>query len=309
MSERKGIANRPIVVGLGEALFDCFPEGAVLGGAPLNLAVHAQQLLRPLGGSAVVVSAVGRDELGERLHRELAEREISTEFLQQSPDYPTGKVRVTVDAMGHPEFEIAEQVAWDHIQPTESVRQLAGRCSTICFGTLAQRAPESRATIQQLLAAAPQAWRVCDLNLRQQFYSAEVIASSFEAANVMKLSAAELTLAAKMLTVDSPGDPNQQARQLCDKFALKLLVLTRGKDGTVLYGNGQRVEGEVPSFPRAPQADDVGAGDSSCAAIVAGLLQEWPLERIVNLANRIGAYVASQAGATPLLPREILELA
>jgi fructokinase len=213
---------------------------------------------------------------------------------------------VTVDEAGHPEFEIAENVAWDHIRPTDSAKQLANRCAAICFGTLAQRSPESRATIRQLLAAAPQAWRVCDLNLRQQFYSAEVIASSFQMASVMKLSASELTLAAKILEVDSPGDPDQQARQLCDKFALKLLVLTRGKEGTVLYGNGQRVQGEVPSFPRAAQADDVGAGDASCAAIVTGLLQKWPLERIVNLANRVGAYVASQPGATPELPAEIL---
>jgi fructokinase len=173
---------------------------------------------------------------------------------------------------------------------------------------LAQRSPESRSTIRQLLAAAPQAWRVCDLNLRQQFYSADVIAGSFQLANVMKLSAAELSLAANLLDVKSTQGADQQARELCKKFELELLILTRGKEGTVLYGNGQRVEGEVPSFPRAPRADDVGAGDASCAAIVTGLLQAWPLERIVDLANRVGAYVASQPGATPRLPREILDL-
>jgi fructokinase len=308
MKQQTDNENALTVVGLGEALFDCFPEGALLGGAPVNLAVQAQQLLRPLGGSAVVVSAVGQDELGERLRRELADREMSTQFVQETSEFPTGKVRVTVDEAGHPEFEIAEHVAWDHIRPTDSAKRLASRCAAICFGTLAQRSPESRSTIRQLLAAAPQAWRVCDLNLRQQFYSADVIAGSFQLANVMKLSAAELSLAAKLLDVNSSNDADQQARELCKKFELELLILTRGKEGTVLYGNGQRVEGEVPSFPRAPRADDVGAGDASCAAIVTGLLQAWPLERIVNLANRVGAYVASQPGATPRLPREILDL-
>jgi fructokinase len=296
-----------IVVGLGEALFDCFEDGAHLGGAPVNLAVHAHQLLRPLGGRAVVVSAVGRDELGARLRRELTQRGISDELLQETPDYPTGVVRVTVDHRGQPDFEITENVAWDHIRLTEPAFQLAFRCSAICFGTLAQRAPESRATIRQLLAAAPQAWRVCDLNLRQQFYSAEVIASSFEAANVVKLSAQELQVAAELIGLDSAAadDVDQRAKRLLEQFELELLILTRGKRGTVLYGEGRRVEGEAPSFPRAPRADDVGAGDACCAAIVAGLLQEWPLERIVHLANRVGAYVASQPGATPSLPTEI----
>lgn len=303
MKDLQGDENQ-LVMGVGEALFDCFQQGPQLGGAPVNLAVHAQQLLGPRSGRAVVVSAVGRDELGTRLRRELAARDVSDELVQESPEYPTGTVRVTVDQAGHPEFEIAENVAWDHILPTEPAEHLAARCSAICFGTLAQRSPVSRATIRQLLAAAPQAWRVCDLNLRQSFYDAEVVSHSFQLANVMKLSAQELVVATQLVGLDTPArdTSDDRARQLCDAFDLKLLVLTRGKQGTVLYGNGERVEGEVPSFPRAPQADDVGAGDASCAAVVAGLLWQWPLQRIVDLANRVGAYVASKPGATPKLP-------
>ena len=301
-------SSGPTVVGIGEALFDCFPEGALLGGAPVNLAVHADQLLRQVGGRGVVVSAVGRDELGSQLRQELTARQMDVDFLQESAELPTGTVQVTVDGAGHPEYEITENVAWDHILQTESTSRLAESCAAVCFGTLAQRSPESRATIQQFLADATQAWRVCDLNLRQQFYSVEVIQSSFAAAKVVKLSEEELSVASSLLEINPPGqaDADAQAVRLLERFELEVLAVTRGARGTVLLSRDERVEGEVPMFAPAPQADSVGAGDSCCAAIVTGLLLKWPLDRIVSLANLVGAYVASQPGATPQLPREIL---
>ena len=294
--------NGPTVVGIGEALFDCFPEGALLGGAPVNLAVHADQLLRQVGGCGVVVSAIGQDELGSQIRRELLTRQMTADFLQELPEYSTGTVQVTLDGGGHPEYKITENVAWDHIQQTESTDHLAENCSAVCFGTLAQRSPMSRTTIRQFLAAAPQTWRVCDLNLRQQFFTAEVIESSFAAANVVKLSEEELNVAASLLKIDS----TQKAEHLCERFELELLAVTRGERGTVLLRRGERVEGAVPTFVPVPQADSVGAGDSCCAAIVTGLLLNWSTRRIVELANRVGAYVASQRGATPRLPAEIL---
>jgi fructokinase len=233
---------------------------------------------------------------------------LAVDFLQELPDYPTGSVRVTVDDAGHPEYEITENVAWDHIAQTESTSRLAVSCSAVCFGTLAQRSLESRETIQQFLAAAPQAHRVCDLNLRQHFFSAQVIESSFAAANVVKLSEEELSVASDLLKIDSFGrmDADTRALLLCEEFELEMLAVTRGARGTVLLGREQRAEGEVPTFAPSPRADSVGAGDSCCAAIVTGLLLKWPWDRIVGLANRVGAYVASQQGATPRLPREIL---
>ena len=313
MNEHWERENGLTVVGIGEALFDCFPEGALLGGAPVNLAVHADQLLRQVGGLGVVVSAVGQDELGIQLRQELTARQLAVDFLQELPDYPTGSVRVTVDDAGHPEYEITENVAWDHIGQTESISRLAVSCSAVCFGTLAQRSPESRETIQQFLAAAPQAWRVCDLNLRQHFFSAQVIESSFAAANVVKLSEEELSVASDLLNasgllkIDPSGrmDADTRALLLCEEFELEMLAVTRGARGTVLLGRGERAEGEVPTYAPSPRADSVGAGDSCCAAIVTGLLLKWPWDRIVGLANRVGAYVASQQGATPRLPREI----
>jgi len=297
-----------IVVGIGEALLDCFPEGILLGGAPVNLTVHADQLLRQVGGGGAVVSAVGQDELGSQIRQELSDRHMTVDFLQESPDHPTGTVQVTVDKAGHPEYEITGNVAWDHIQQTPATNRLAKSCSAVCFGTLAQRSPESRQTIQQFLAAASQAWRVCDLNLRQQFYTAEIIQSSFRAANVVKLSEEELTIATRVLDLkgSSREDTYAQAELLCERFNLDLLALTRGARGTVLFRGNERAVAEVPTYTPSPQADSVGAGDSCCAAIVTGLLLEWPTQRIVGLANQVGAYVASQRGATPQLPNEIV---
>ena len=296
------------VVGIGEALFDCFPGGNLLGGAPVNLAVHADQLLRQVGGGGTVVSAVGQDELGSQIRQELSARHMTADFLQVSPDHPTGTVQVSVDKAGHPEYEITENVAWDHIQQTSATNRLAESCSAVCFGTLAQRSPESRKTIQKFLSAASQTRRVCDLNLRQQFYTAEIIKCSFEAANVVKLSEEELSIATRVLELkgSSPEDTDSQAVLLCERFKLDLLALTRGARGTVLFRGDERAEAEVPTYTSSPQADSVGAGDSCCAAIVTGLLLKWPTQRIVGLANQVGAYVASQRGATPQLPSEIV---
>ncbi|QEG34546.1 carbohydrate kinase family protein [Bythopirellula goksoeyrii] len=296
------------VVGLGEALFDCFGERAVLGGAPVNLAVHANQLLRHKNCHGVIASAIGDDPLGERLKKELASRRMTTEHLAVLADLPTGTVQVTVDAAGHPEYEITENVAWDRIEFTDSLSELAGKCSAVCFGTLAQRSPTSRKSIQQFLDTAKHALRVCDTNLRQQFYSAEVIESSLQAANVLKLNEEELTVIGELLQLESRNlSVDEQVAGIRERFDLSVVALTRGEAGTVLYSADERVEGKVPKYPRQPQADSVGAGDSCCAALIVGLLLEKPLAEIVALANRVGAFVASVQGATPELPVEILD--
>lgn len=311
-----GQLNRALtVVGLGEALFDCFDEDRyVLGGAPLNLAVHAHQLLGPRG-QGVVASRVGADDLGERVHEELARWGMPTEYVTATADYPTGTVLVEVDTDGQPKYEIRENVAWDHLEFTDAWGELAPACSAVCFGTLAQRSPESRAAMQEFLTNAPQALKVCDLNLRQFFYTADLLDECLQSADVLKLNEEELGVVSKALEIgDTVVEQTQGGKPerpktvdaLIKDYNLTLLAVTRGKLGTMLFTSDEQVEGTVPAYPRQPRADAVGAGDACGAGIIVGLLLGKTLEEIVELANHMGAYVASQAGATPILPGEVL---
>lgn len=306
-----------LVVGLGEALFDRFsPERVVLGGAPVNVAVHAHQLLGPRG-EGIVASNLGADPLGDQVREEIAGRGMRTEFLTTTTDFPTGTVEVTVDEQGGPSYEIRENVAWDHLRYAPSWRQLADECSAVCFGTLAQRSPNSRKTIQQFLADSSQALHVLDLNLRQSYFSAELIDHSLRATNVLKLNEDELEIINTSLklgaAVGNSEPPKIGAARLhaidalIERYTLQLVALTRGKHGTALFTDQEHHEADVPEYPRQPNADSVGAGDACCAAITVGLLLGKPLSQIVELANHAGAFVASQPGATPQLPREILQ--
>lgn len=294
------------VVGLGEALFDCFPERVILGGAPVNVAVHAGQLLARGRGRAVVVSRVGTDALGDRLVRELEARGLDTTFIQRNADHATGNVHVHLDAQRHATYTISENVAWDHIAFNADLERLAAGCSAVCFGTLAQRSPVSRRTIQRFLAAATHAIRLYDVNLRQRYYSETIIRESLAGATLAKLNEEELPLVADLLGLGRAGatdaDLDAMAQALCSAFPLHGLVLTRGARGTTLYLHGRRYEGTPVGLDPEPGADSVGAGDASAAAIICGLLRQWPPAEIVQAANVLGAYVASRAGATPTLP-------
>lgn len=294
------------VVGIGEALFDRFSEDRfVLGGAPANFAIHSHQLL--VGrGEGVVASRVGDDDLGERYIRELAERGMRTDCIGVTADFPTGTVEVELDK-GSPTYQINENVAWDHLEFSDAWSELAPQASAVCFGTLAQRSPENREVIRQFVANATNALKICDLNLRQFYYTADVIRSSFEMADVVKLNEEELITVGKALDEEVlEARIDERITRLIREFNLRLLALTRGKDGTVLYTDREKITGEPAECPKAAHADDVGAGDACCAAIVVSILLGKPLQEIANLANRVGAYVASQPGATPVLPTGIL---
>jgi fructokinase len=300
----------PLVVGIGEALFDCFPERAILGGAPVNFIVHLQQLLGS-NGRALLVSRVGDDELGRNLRQEIGSRRICTDLVQVDGRWPTGQVRVSVSPNGDPAFEIAENVAWDYVDFDESLALLAKQCSAVCFGTLAQRSEATRATIHRFLTSAPHAIRLLDVNLRQHFITAQILESSFKAATVVKLNEEELARTSELLSssVDIAITVDEQANALLDAFGLKLLALTRGSRGTVLYSREGRIEAEPASFPAGDNADGVGAGDACSAGLMYGLLMQWPLDRTLDLANRIGAFVASQPGGTPPLPQSLIDFA
>ncbi|MEC8973383.1 MAG: carbohydrate kinase [Verrucomicrobiota bacterium] len=287
----------PLIVGLGEALYDLLPAGPALGGAPLNAAVQSHQL----GNHAIVASRVGDDALGQRLLDDLAKRGIDTTFVQRDPGAPTGTVEITLRD-GEPEYEIIRDVAWDRLAWDEPLASLAKRCDAVCFGSLGQRLEPARSTIRQFVtAAASQAVRLFDLNLRQDYFSAELLETGCRDASIVKMNEAELA-AAPLLGLDQA----EPIRALIERFHLDLFVLTRGRDGTTLHTADSVVVGRPAQFAPKPDADSVGAGDACSAAILHGAVRRWPLQKTADLANRLGAFVASRKGATPPLPADLL---
>lgn len=288
------MGEKPIVAGIGEVLWDVFPEGKKPGGAPANFAYHAAGF----GLDGVAVSAVGKDSLGE----ELAARMDGKGFrmLLQETDYPTGTVRVDVDARGVPQYRMAENVAWDHLSFTPDLEDLARRSSAVCFGSLAQRSAESREAIRRFVeAAGVGAIRVFDINLRQSYYSREVVESSLKLCNVLKINDEELEAVSAMLGVSADKDAG--SRELIRRYGLSMLILTCGTDGSHVFSDGG-AHSFLPT-PRVNVADTVGAGDSFTAAFIAGIVRGKTIASAHGDAVELSAYVCSQEGAMPPHPR------
>jgi fructokinase len=284
------------VIGLGELLWDMFPEGKQLGGAPANFAYMTSLL----GDEGIVASRVGGDALGRAAGRRLERLGLRASHLQLDRAYPTGTVKVSVDPSGQPTFEIAESVAWDFFEWSPEWRSLAERADAVCFGTLAQRCPQSRATIRQFLSAVrPGVTRVFDVNLRQSFYNAETLSESAKMADVMKVNNDELPIVAKLLQIPFIYDEARAAHWLRDILGLKLVCITRGPKGSLLVSADE--VSEHPGF-RVHVADTVGAGDAFTAALVYHYLRHASVSTLNEAANRMGSWVASQIGATP--PRD-----
>jgi|SRR5208282_6014261 len=285
------MSKRHIIVGLGELLWDLFPAGAQLGGAPANFAYIASLL----GDKGIPASRLGQDSLGADATRRLGELGLSAEFIQKDADHRTGTVKVEVDPTGQPRFEIADSVAWDFLEWTPPWQKLAQQADAVCFGSLAQRSEPSRATIRRfLLAVGKSAARVFDVNLRQNFYSMEVLAESMKLATIVKLNHAELPKIMSSFELETRGE-EASARQLLS-HEVKLVCVTRGNAGSLLVSANEH--SEHPGF-KIKVADTVGAGDAFTAALVHGYLRGTPLAQINETANRVGAWVASQSGATP----------
>jgi fructokinase len=282
------------VVGIGEVLWDLLPAGRQLGGAPANFAFHA----KTLGAQAQLVSGVGKDDLGQAILRRFGELGIGVDAVQVDEQAPTGTASVVLKDGGVPHFIIQKNVAWDHIAVTGKTLAAVRETDAVCFGSLAQREPKAAAAIQQLVAAAPrEALKVFDANLRQNFYTKELVEKSLGLANVLKLNDQELAILSHLFGLGPRRA--QQIEQLASRFELRLVVLTCGGDGSLLYQAGKW--SELSSAPIAI-VDTVGAGDSFTAALVMGLLHEMPLEQIHRVASEVAGYVCSQPGATPLLP-------
>lgn len=291
----------PKIIGLGELLWDMLPTGRQMGGAPANFACHA----RALGAESMVISRVGNDDAGAELIRRLDHLRVSTAGISIDPRHATGTVDVHLDTHGQPHYTIHEDVSWDHLEASRELFTHAEEAAAICFGTLGQRREESRAAIRSIIGhTGPQALRVFDLNLRQDFHSSQLIHESMLTANVVKLNDDELRIVAPMLGIARKSQA-EQLTAIFDQYSLRFIACTRGGNGSLLYDGVTLCEHEGLE---TRIADTVGAGDSFTAAIILGLLNEWQIERISETANRIAAHVCASTGATPPMPDHLKAL-
>jgi len=291
--------DRHQIVGLGEVLWDVFPSGPRFGGAPANFVCSAAGV----GGHSVhasMVSAVGRDSLGEKGLKEFRKRSVDASHVAQL-DLQTGQVLVQLDAQGQASYQFLEDTAWDNVLWTTDLQTLAQKADAVCFGTLGQRSDVSRDTIRQFIDSTPASClRILDINLRPPYWTEEVILESLPLANVLKLNSDELPIVASLLSLH--GSEEELMHQLLRKFSFRLVALTRGAMGSLLLsGTGER--SELPG-QEIRVVDTVGAGDAFTAALTVGLLKNKSLAEVHSWADRIAAFVCTQAGATPEFPDE-----
>lgn len=283
---------------MGEALWDVLPEGKKLGGAPANFAYHVSQF----GLESRVVSAVGQDKLGAEILENFRQKQVYG--LIETVPYPTGTVQVELDAEGVPCYDIKEGVAWDNIPYTQALEGLASQTRAVCFGSLAQRSIVSRQTIHRFLDAMPDdadTLRIFDINLRQGFYTKEILCDSFRRCNILKINDEELVTVSRMFGY--PGiDLQDKCWILLAKYNLKMLILTCGVNGSYVFTPGHVSFVETP---KVQVADTVGAGDSFTAAFVAATLKGLPVAEAHRLAVDTSAYVCTQQGAMPVLPESL----
>ena len=291
-------ADKPFVLlGLGEVLWDLLPGGKQLGGAPANFAYHACAL----GGRGVVASCVGDDDLGREILAKLDALQVDRSAVATDGEHPTGTVSIDVDDQGRPNYTIHEGVAWDFIPAGADLLATAARADAMYFGSVAQRAPVSRRTIRRCLAAARgDCLRIYDINLRQSYYSREIVDRTLALSDVLKLNEEELVVVAEMLSISGSQDDVQA--ELLRRYSLRLVVLTRGEGGSVIRSADRT---SVCPGQKVRVVDTVGAGDAFTAAVAVGLLGGEDLDTVHRHAARVAAFVCTRAGATPDVPLEL----
>lgn len=286
-----------VIVGLGEALWDCLPDGSKLGGAPANFAYHASQF----GNEAYAISAIGNDALGDQTLKEFEEKHLK--YIMPRVDYPTGTVQVELDEEGIPTYDIKQNVAWDNIPFTPEIENVAKHCGCVCFGSLAQRNKISRDTIHRFIDSTPKSClKIFDINLRQNFYTKEIIQESLKACDILKINDEELVTIGRLFGY--PGlDIENKCYLILGKYNLKMLVLTCGTNGSYVFAPG------VKSFQPTPKVevdDTVGAGDSFTGSFASAILAGMPIKEAHKLAVEVSAFVCTQPGAMPKLPESLL---
>lgn len=300
------------IVGLGEILFDCLPEGKKLGGAPANFAYHVSQF----GLNGIAVSAIGKDDNGEEI-KQILSGVPSLKYHLEEVDEATGTVQVTLNEHGVPQYDICLGVAYDNIPWTPAVEEIARNTRAVCFGSLAQRTVVSRQTIQKFLDTMPSlgSLKVFDINLRQQWYSREIIEESLERCNVLKINDDEVVIIAQLFDLGAIRQPTRenplqivdfedQCRDLMRMYDLQMIILTCGAYGSYV------IDAKGVSFKHTPEAkvaDTVGAGDSFTGSFCAAILAGRPITEAHELAVDVSTFVCTQHGAMPQYPQELTE--
>jgi fructokinase len=292
--------SRVEILGLGEILWDLLPAGRQLGGAPFNFTFHCHQL----GHISLMVSRVGRDPLGQDIRAAVRRLGLSDACIQEDPNHSTGTVSVAVDERGQPTFTIHEDVAYDHLDWDARLEELFAEARAVCFGTLIQRHPKARETVEEALEVAVNALVVYDINLRQDYYSAEVIEASLTASRWAKLNDAELLVLRDLLELSGSSE-RELVKDLRHRYHLDLVALTRGENGCFIQSMEEEVE--LPGV-RVQVVDTIGAGDAFTAGLLCLTLEGRPLAEAAAFANRLAARVAAAAGGTPIIDRRDVDI-
>lgn len=285
------------IIGLGEVLWDILPSGKKLGGAPANFAYISTQL----GNHGITASSVGDDADGREILQVLDKNGVDISYIQKNSAHSSGTVEVTLNE-GQAIYDIKENVAWDFLELSDEWKELALKADAVCFGTLAQRKAVSRETIREFISLTDKySLRIVDINLRQKYFSMEILNESFKMANTAKLNDAELPLVCEMFEI-SGNTEIEQVKNLREMFNLKTICLTRGEKGSLLIS-----ENEFSDFAgiKIQVADTIGAGDAFTAGMAHGILRNWDLNKINEFANKVGAFVATQVGAMPEIPKDL----
>lgn len=280
---------KKVIVGLGEILWDVFPSGKVLGGAPANFAYHINQA----GNEGFVISAIGNDDLGKEILGHLTNKKLP--HIIQYADYPTGTVQVTLNRKGVPSYKITDKVAWDYIEFSPAVEELAKKTSAVCYGTLAQRNYVTRSTFFRFFKSMPaESLKIYDINLRLNYYSKNIIEESLFVADILKINDEELDTLSDLVHVS--GDETERCKQLNSIYSLDMVILTKGTEGSRI------ITGKCNSFLPTPQVkveDTVGAGDAFTAAFISAYMDGESIETAHKYAVNVAAYVCTKKGAMP----------
>jgi len=287
------------IAGIGELLWDVLPQAEMIGGAPVNFSYH----VTALGANGVPISTIGRDPRGEKALAELEQRGVDISAISISDEFATGYVLATLDEEGKADYRFPEEVAWDHLQVNEFAVNLQQTLDAVCFGSLAQRSEHSRRVIHNYLdTLRPETVKVFDINLRQEFFSKEVLLRSLQRTDILKLNDEELPVLAGLLDLGGPED--QWLKTLVKQYDLAMAILSRGGSGSLLLTADAASDhaGIVTHIE-----DTIGAGDSFTAAATIGFLRGLPLDAINEKANRVAAYICSQQGGMPPVPAFLQE--